>query len=234
MKDLKRMKRRHFFDLHIHSSFSDGKLTISEIVDLYGKKGFSAIAITDHLADTTTLTGRVTRKLNMSLNEKNMDSYLSTIQKEARRALEKYNMHLISGIEVTLNSWSREKGAHVVLLNVDDYVDPNESVESLLRKNKKYFSIAAHPVWEKSFEFKTTYLWENRETLAPLFKAWECATANHFSQEVYLSGYPIVASSDFHGPTQFESWKSTAFCEELDPSSLFEMIQKREIEPIWV
>ncbi len=227
------MKKRHLFDFHIHSNFSDGKLTINEIVDLYGKKGFSAIAITDHLADTTTLTGRVTRKLKLSLDERTADQYFSTLQKEAKRALERYGMHLVPGVEITLNSWSRSKGAHIVFLNVDHYINPNQSIESLLFENRKYFSIAAHPVWEKSFEFKTTYLWENRKRLHLLFDAWECATANQFSKKVFTSGYPVVASSDFHGPHQFESWKSLAYCEDSHPEYLFELIKNRQIEPIW-
>lgn len=226
--------KRHLIDLHIHSNYSDGKLSIADIVDLYGKKGFSAIAITDHLADSKTLTGLVTRKLKMSLREQNMDSYLSTLQKEGKRALEKYNMHLIPGIEITLNSWSRAKGAHIVFLNVDQFVDPNEDVETLLKKNKKYFSIAAHPLWEKAFEFKTTYLWENRDRFEKLFDAWECATAGHFSQQVFLSGYPIVASSDFHGPGSFESWKSQLYAEDLNPELLFKMIKNRQLEPAWI
>jgi predicted metal-dependent phosphoesterase TrpH len=39
-------------DLHIHSNFSDGLLSIEEIVKIYGKSGFDIIAITDHLFDT--------------------------------------------------------------------------------------------------------------------------------------------------------------------------------------
>ncbi len=227
------MKKNHLIDLHTHSNFSDGKLSIAEIVDLYGRKGYSAIAITDHLADSRTLTGKVTRQLKMSLNENTIDSYLSTIKKEGRRAREKYGMILIPGLEITLNSWSRACGAHIVLLNVDDYVDPNHDVETLLRNNRKYFSIAAHPVWEKAFEFKTTYLWENRDRFEKLFDAWECATANQFSKQVYLSGYATVASSDFHGPRNFESWKSQLYCDDFEIADLFQMIKNRQIEPVW-
>lgn len=37
-----------YIDLHIHSTFSDGKLTIKEIVEKAKKNGLSVIAITDH------------------------------------------------------------------------------------------------------------------------------------------------------------------------------------------
>jgi hypothetical protein len=225
--------KRHLIDLHIHSSFSDGKLSVAEIVDLYGSKGYSAIAITDHLADSKTLTGFVTRKLKLSLSEQNMDYYLETLRQEKIRALEQYNMLLIPGVEITLNSWSRSQGAHIVFLNVDRFIDPNQEIESLLAQNKNFFSIAAHPLWEKSFEFKTTYLWENRQRFEKYFDAWECATAHHFSQQVFMSGYPVLASSDFHGPAQFESWKSQVYCDELSIEALFEMIKNRQVEPVW-
>lgn len=228
------MKKKHLLDLHIHSNFSDGKLSISEIVDLYGSKGFSAIAVTDHLADSNTLTGLVTHKLNLSLSDKNMPEYLDVLKHEAKRAKEKYNMLLISGVEVTLNSWSRQKGAHVVFLNVDNYIDPNKSVEKLLFDNQKYFSIAAHPLWEESYEFKTTYLWDNRLELSKLFDAWECATAHKFSKEVYNSEMPIISSSDFHGLNRFESWKSQTYLEDLNLENLFHQIKNSKIEPVWI
>ena len=226
--------KRDLVDLHVHSNFSDGKLSISELVDLYGQKKFSAIAITDHLADSSTLTGYVTRKLKLSLTEENMDQYLQTISDESRRAKEKYNLLLIPGVEVTLNSWSRQSGAHIVFLGVDRFINPNLEVTELLNKNEDLFSIAAHPLWEESFEFKTTYLWENREELAPYFDAWEAATSNRFSKQVYQSGLPVVFSSDFHGPSRFESWKSQTHLAELTTACLYENIQNKKIEPVWI
>lgn len=226
--------KKHLLDLHIHSHFSDGKLSIAEIVDLYGKKGFSAIAITDHLADSRSLTGFVTRKLNLSLTAETMSRYLTTLHEEARRAWRQYGMLLIPGVEITLNSWSRKTGAHLVLLGVDGDIDPDQSVEELLAAHRRYFSIAAHPLWEEPYEFKTTYLWEHRVRLAPLFDAWECATGGRFSPEVYNSGLPVVASSDFHGPTRFACWKTQAYLEELSPTAVYESIRNRRAEPVWI
>lgn len=225
---------RQFVDLHVHSNFSDGKLGIADLVDLYGKRGFSAIAVTDHLADNLTLTGSVTRKLKLSLTEDNMDQYLQTIAEQAKRAWKKYNMLLIPGVEVTLNSWSRQKGAHIVYLGVDRYVNPDLEIQELLNQNKKYFSIAAHPIWEEPFEFKTTYLWDNREDLSKSFDAWEAATAHKFSKEVYLSDYPVVFSSDFHALPKFESWKSQTQLEEISTDCLYSNIRNKKIEPIWL
>jgi PHP family Zn ribbon phosphoesterase len=226
--------KKHLVDLHIHSNFSDGKLNVAEIVDYYGRKNFSAIAITDHLADTKTLTGLVTHQLKLSLSQQNIDAYLQTIHTEARRAREKYNMLLIPGVEVTLNSWSRKSGAHVVFLGIDRYINPNRSVEDLLTDHSEFFSIAAHPLWNESYEFKTTYLWENRHHLHTLFDAWECATAQRFAKEVYTSGYNYVSSSDFHHPNRFESWKTQTYLDDLCYENIFYNIRNKLVEPVWI
>ena len=228
------MKKKHLIDLHIHSNFSDGKLSIAEIVDLYGSKGFSAIAITDHLADNKTLTGFVTHKLNLSLNEANMPDYLQELHAQSLRAWQKYRMLLISGVEITLNSWSRQNGAHIVFLNVDRYIDPNKPVLDLLKENQNYFSIAAHPLWQEAYEFKTTYLWEQRQHLSPYVNAWECATAQKFSKEVYQSGYAYVSSSDFHSPNKFESWKMQTYGDEISWEFLKKQILCKLVEPVWI
>lgn len=227
------MKKR-LIDLHIHSNFSDGTLSIPEIVDFYGQKGFSAIAITDHLADSKTLNGIVARKLKLSLSEKNMNEYLETIEHEAKRAWSQYSMRLIAGVEVTLNSWSRQKGAHVVFLNVDRFINPDVEIVGLLKQNRDFFSIAAHPLWEESYEFKTTFLWDQRHELHPYLDAWECATAQKFSQKVFLSGYPVVASSDFHSPARFESWKTQIYTDDISVENILLQIKNKNIEPVWI
>lgn len=228
------MKKKHLIDLHIHSHFSDGKLSIAEIVDLYGQKGFSAIAITDHLADSQTLTGFVTHQLNLSLSASRMAQYLEEIEKEARRARDQYNMLVLPGVEVTLNAWSKNRGAHFVLLNVDRFINPDDSVQNILKNNRDFFSIAAHPIWDESYEFKTQYLWNNRHELSPYFDAWECATAQRFLKEVYQSEYAIVSSSDFHNPKKFESWKMQTYLEDLNRENLFSQIRQRQVEPVWI
>lgn len=228
------MSKQFLADLHIHSNFSDGKMTIADIVDLYGKKGFSAIAITDHLADDKSLTGIVARQLNFSLFERNIDQYLQTIKDQAKRAWNEYNMLLIPGIEITLNSWSKKNGAHILFLGVEEYINPNRPIVEILTTNTNYFSIAAHPLWEASYEFKTTYLWDNNKQLKPYFNAWECATGSHFSKEVFTSGLATIASSDFHGGQFTSSWRSRLYIDELSTESVFNGIETKKTEPVWI
>ena len=35
-------------ELHAHTTWSDGALSIRELVDLYGRRGFDVLSVTDH------------------------------------------------------------------------------------------------------------------------------------------------------------------------------------------
>jgi hypothetical protein len=52
-------------DFHIHTNYSDGKLTAPEVVDFYGQLGFDCICITDHLADPRRLLGKMSELCNL-------------------------------------------------------------------------------------------------------------------------------------------------------------------------
>ena len=54
---------------------SDGKLSLREIVDLYGQSGVDVIAITDHILDKFTISERL--KNNQPLNAIKDDKYKS-------------------------------------------------------------------------------------------------------------------------------------------------------------
>src|SRR4051794_25513946 len=54
-------------DFHLHSTFSDGKLSIPDLVDLYGQRGFGAIAIIDHLCENDTVIGKAAAYLGGTL-----------------------------------------------------------------------------------------------------------------------------------------------------------------------
>ena len=54
-------------DFHIHTNYSDGKLSVPEIIDFYGERGFDCICITDHLADPKRLIGKLSELANFTL-----------------------------------------------------------------------------------------------------------------------------------------------------------------------
>src|SRR4051812_14245648 len=99
-------------DLHIHSTFSDGKLTIPELVDLYGSLKFGAIAITDHLCEENSWLGRAAHSIGHTLTPATYPLYIEILKSEAQRAWDQYRMLVIPGFELSKNSISNHRSAH--------------------------------------------------------------------------------------------------------------------------
>ncbi len=66
-------------DLHIHSTFSDGKMTIPQIVDFYGSRGFGCIAVTDHVCEDKTFLGKAASYLNLTLTPATFPLYMEIL-----------------------------------------------------------------------------------------------------------------------------------------------------------
>lgn len=218
-------------DLHIHSTFSDGKLSISEIVDFYGGRGFKIIGITDHLCEEETFLGKASNFLNKTLTRHTFKEYLHTIKLEGDRALAQYGMMVVPGMELTKNSLSFHRSAHILALGISEYINADGTILDLLTKIKDQgaLSIAAHPVSTKMIEHQTYHLWDKREELFDKFDAWEVASGPHLFKEVLESGLPIIANSDFHYPKHIRSWKSMIDC-TLNFNSLKEAIIAQKLE----
>ncbi|NDI16751.1 MAG: hypothetical protein EBY83_02110, partial [Verrucomicrobia bacterium] len=73
-------------DLHTHSIFSDGRLTLREIVDFYGRRGFDAMAVTDHLVDRRRLLGRLASLSGLVLTLEDLPEYFRALAEERNRA----------------------------------------------------------------------------------------------------------------------------------------------------
>jgi len=217
-------------DFHTHSTFSDGKLAIPDLVDLYGTRGFGALAITDHYCEEGGVIGRAAHYLGKTLNRGTLPIYLEILQSEARRAWDRYQMVLIAGVEITKNSVSNQRSAHVVGLGITDWINPNLDILDITRaiRAQGALTVAAHPVWTQKIEKQTFHIWDRREELRGQFDAWEVASGPHIFSEVAKSDLPKIASSDLHKPNQITSWKSVFDCER-HPEAIMNAIRKQEI-----
>ena len=72
-------------DLHIHTKWSDGRLSIPEVVDLFGRSGHDVIAITDHIVNGDNVIGKVTHRFGLTVTAENFDAYRAEVESEARR-----------------------------------------------------------------------------------------------------------------------------------------------------
>jgi PHP family Zn ribbon phosphoesterase len=218
-------------DLHIHSNFSDGTLSIAEIVDFYGSRGFKIISITDHLCEEKSFLGKASNYLKKTLTLDTFDLYLDIIKQEGKRALSQYGMLVIPGIEITKNYLSFGRSAHILALGVSKYISADGCIVDIIKqiKDQGALAIAAHPVSTRMMEHQTYHLWDNRDLLSMHFDAWEVASGPHLFPEVFASGLPMIANSDFHHPKQIESWKTLINC-DLNFASLKESIKKQDLE----
>jgi predicted metal-dependent phosphoesterase TrpH len=218
-------------DFHVHTNRSDGKLSLQEVIDLYGERGFGAIAITDHLCERISVLGKASRYLGMSLREDNFASHMDEIKEEAERAWRQYRMVVLPGYEVTKNSLNNHRSAHVLALGTDKYVEPNLDIPELCRAIRGVggLSIAAHPVSTRRLEKQTYHLWDRRHELAPEFDAWEVASGPHLFTEVLHSGLPMIANSDLHLAAHMSSWKTVLQCER-EPEAILDAIKKQDVQ----
>ncbi|MBI4405957.1 MAG: UDP-N-acetylglucosamine--LPS N-acetylglucosamine transferase, partial [Deltaproteobacteria bacterium] len=197
-------------DFHIHSTFSDGKLTIPRIVDLYGSRGFGAIAITDHIGEQNTWIGKAARMLGLCLTPATFPIYMEILRSEAVRAWEQYKMILIAGAELSKNSISNHRSSHILALGITEFLSADGDVAEIATKIRSQgaLAIAAHPVFSRKMEKQTYHLWDRKDELAESFDAWEVASGSLLFDEVRKSKLPKIASSDLHAYPHMTSWKT--------------------------
>lgn len=197
-------------DFHIHSTYSDGSLTVRQIIDLYGSSHFKAIAITDHVCESSTFLGKAALYLDKTLRKDNFETYLEEIKEESERALKLYGMTVIPGVEITKNSLLNQRSAHLVILAIQNWIDPESDIFQICQqaREQEALSIAAHPVFTRQFEKQTYHLWDRREELKKAIDLWEVASGKHLFPEVQAEKLAMIANSDLHKPQQINSWKT--------------------------
>lgn len=215
-------------DFHVHTRWSDGKLSVAEVVDLYGSTGkFDVIAITDHILMKKDLFARAGRlatlgRRSFGVREEDFEAYLEDVRAEGRRALERYGMLVVPGAEVTQNRLRGKKNAHIIALDIKRYVSADQRADDILREIRRQgaLSIACHPHHRttRRIEISTCYLWDHREDLSDLVDVWEAANRDDLFSVTSLKHYPYVASSDFHRPKHLYSWKTLVRAEKNWPA----------------
>lgn len=217
-------------DLHVHSTFSDGKMTIPELVDLYGGLGFGVLAVTDHICEDVTTIGKAARYLGKTLTPATFPIYMEILESEAERAWEQYRLLLLPGFELTKNTVSNQRSAHVLGVGVSRPVNPSLDPVDQARAIRAQggIAVAAHPVHTRKSEKQTYHLWDRREELSLELDAWEVASGPYLFSEVLKSGLPLLASSDLHHRDQMSSWKTLFECER-HPEAILEAIRRQQL-----
>lgn len=215
-------------DFHVHTRWSDGRLTPAEVIDLYGSTGkFDVIAITDHILMKKDLLARAGRLATLGrraygLHEETFEAYLADIRKEAERARAQYGMLVIPGAEITQNRLRGRKNSHIIALDIRKYISADQTADAILREIRRQgaLSVACHPHHRttRRVEISTCYLWDHRKELSDLVDVWEAANRDDLFSVTSLKHYPYVANSDFHKAKHLYSWKTLVRCEKNWPA----------------
>jgi predicted metal-dependent phosphoesterase TrpH len=217
-------------DFHVHTNYSDGKLTVSEVVDFYGHRGFDCLCITDHWTDPRRLIGKLARLTPLTLSYDQVEEYFEVIAREAKRAWRRYGMLVLTGLEFNKDGPTRKSSAHLLGLDLKQPISPrHDLMETITRIHAQGgLAVAAHPHLMKSeWAKETLYLWDQQDKFAPVIDAWEIANRNNLFTPVSLRRLPFLANSDFHKPKHIYSWKTLLNCEK-DPEAIKECIRRNE------
>jgi processive 1,2-diacylglycerol beta-glucosyltransferase len=217
-------------DFHTHTNYSDGKLTVTELVDFYGSHGFDCICITDHLADPRRLLSRVARLSGLTLSPAQVPEYFEVIAREAERAWRRYRMLVMAGIEFNKDGFRARSSTHLLGIDLREPIPADlDLLETITRiHGQGALAVASHPhVMQSEWGKNTLYLWENQETFAPLLDAWEIANRDNIFSPVGLKRLPFIANSDFHKPKHIYSWKTLLDCPK-DPEAIKDCIRRNE------
>jgi UDP-N-acetylglucosamine:LPS N-acetylglucosamine transferase/predicted metal-dependent phosphoesterase TrpH len=217
-------------DFHIHSNYSDGKLSVPEIVDFYGERGFDCICITDHLADPKRLIGKLSELASFTLGQEQVGEYFAVIERERQRAWRRYKMLVMTGIEFNKDGYTRKTSAHLLGIDLKAPVDPSLDIPEIIAQIHAQggLAVASHPhIMKGEWGKNTLYLWENQDKFAPLLDAWEIANRDNIFNDVGLKRLPFIANSDFHKPKHIYSWKTLIHAEK-DSEAIKDCIRRNE------
>jgi UDP-N-acetylglucosamine:LPS N-acetylglucosamine transferase len=217
-------------DFHIHTNYSDGRLTLPEVVDFYGRRGFDCICVTDHVTDPRRLIGKFSELLNYTIACSQLEEYFDMLERERRRAWRKYDMLVLAGLEFNKEGFTRKTSGHLLGIDLKSPVAPSLGFVEIIAQihSQGGLAVAAHPhVMKSEWGKNTLFLWENQEIFAPIIDAWEIANRNNIFTPVGLKRFAFLANSDFHKPKHIYSWKTLLHCDK-DPEAIKDCIRRNE------
>jgi predicted metal-dependent phosphoesterase TrpH len=200
-------------ELHAHSTWSDGDLTLTELVDLYGRSGFDVLCVTDHVGrggEWQDPRWRVTGPGPFAV-------YLDEIDREAARARLAYGLLVIPGLELTYDDHDPLRAAHALAVGLHTFVGVDDGLELALAGARAAGAalIAAHPYTPagSSESARATARWAAAgHALADLVDRYELVNRRDVFTWVAEAGLRGVATGDFHRPEHLSTWKTLLPC----------------------
>jgi 3',5'-nucleoside bisphosphate phosphatase len=210
-------------ELHAHTRWSDGALSLPDLVDLYGRNGFDVLCITDHVirSDDPYLPGDALRR---GIRAHNHADYLAEIAAQAERARHEYDLLLVPGLELTYNDLDPHLAAHAVAIGCLAFVSVDEGLDAALGRARDEGAalVAAHPYrldrGSNPPARPTLRFSRDWRELRTSVDRWELFNRHELFGWVAEHGLPAVASGDVHVREHLYGWKTLLPCAKDEAS----------------
>jgi predicted metal-dependent phosphoesterase TrpH len=205
-------------ELHAHTTWSDGHLSIRELVDLHGERGFDVLCVTDHTVRSDDPWLDLQGWSSRDVRRKEHASYVAEISREATRARALYDMLVLPGLELTYNHENVEEAAHAVAVGLNRFVSVDDGIGGAIQTAREAGAaiIAAHPFDDEPWADATriTRRFAVDHDLRELVDRFELFNRTTLFGWVAREGLPVVACGDFHVPEHLVGWKTMLPCEK--------------------
>jgi hypothetical protein len=198
-------------ELHAHTTWSDGYLTLTELVDLYGESGFDVLCVTDHSV-------RLDDPTPNAVDAWTWPAYLAAVRAEAVRARTQYDLLVIPGLELSDNHDDPDRSAHVLALGLERHISVDPGIVAALEaaNDERAALIAAHPYANDDVTplRATRRIAREPETFRSLIHRYELFNRSEVFGWVAEAGLLPVATGDVHRSEHLASWKTLLPCEK--------------------
>jgi predicted metal-dependent phosphoesterase TrpH len=196
----------------MRTRWSDGALTVAELVDFHGRNGFDVLCVTDHVVRTNDPWRELEGLHFNSVDESCWPHYLAEIECEAGRAWRTYGMLVIPGLELTFNDAEPVQAAHAVAVGLRDFVSVDYGIAEAMKTAAEAGAaiIAAHPYDGEPAPSggRLTKRFARDVGLRGLAHRFELFNRAQLFGWVAEAGLPAVASGDFHDVRHLAGWKT--------------------------
>lgn len=199
-------------ELHAHTRWSDGELTVAELVDLHGRSGFDVLCVTDHVVRSDDAWRYEEGARFSSIDETSFPLYLGEVEREADRAWRTYGMLVVPGLELTFNDEEPVLAAHAVAIGLREFVSVDGGIAEAMRTAAEAGAalVAAHPNGNEpaTRRGRLTKRFSRDAGLRELAHRFELFNRAQLFGWVAEAGLPAVASGDFHHAHHLRGWKT--------------------------